>query len=157
MEEYDKISYEDIIAQLSQSLFDSSSIHHKSTMELIDEINKEVLKVNDLKQIKFANPEKLSSKFDYKGNSYEIIFVGRELILEEDNYSWIIYEYRNAGKGPRAQLSVYKNPPSNNSVKIHTTSKFGFKNEFKIAKSDLATPEWIYNKLIELMDDSLPF
>ncbi len=155
MKEYEEISYEDILGRLSASMFGSSSIQN-THKELMDEINKQVLKVNNLKQIKFANPEKLSSKFEYQGKSYEIIFVGRELALEEDNYSWIIYDRSRKG-GPRAQLSVYKNPPSNHSVRILTTSMFGFKKDLRIAKSDLNTPEWIYNKLIELMDEALPF
>ena len=155
MKEYGEISYDEILAHLSASLFNYSPIQN-THKDLMDEINKQVLKVNNLKQIKFANPEKLNTKFEYQGHSYEIVFVGRELALEEDNYSWVIYDKRDS-KRAQAQLSVYKNPPSANSVKIHTTSRFGHKEDVFISKTDLNTPEWIQNRLIDLMDEALPF
>lgn len=41
------------------------------------------------KQIRFANPDKLNGKYKIDGKSgYEICYVGRSLIISEDNWTW---------------------------------------------------------------------
>ena len=127
----------------------------KSNNDLKLQIEKELLKVDGRKQIHFANPEKLSGKIEHKGATYEIVYIGRDLSLAEDNFTWICRPIKNVLN--EAQLTVFKNPIKDGEIKLHMKSIFETKPEASIKREFLNQPTWIRTKLLELADPALPF
>ena len=70
-------------------LYGSASFNLNSIQE---QITKEIARLNDIKPIHFKNPEKLNGIVHNRGEAIEVTFIGRELSLKEDNWTWIVKE-----------------------------------------------------------------
>lgn len=105
-------------------------------------------------RIKFKNPEKINGDYDKLGYSYTITYIGRDLSLEGDNYTWQI----NSKMNPNAisKLSVFKYQDI--SIKgIDVLVKTMYSTQKKLIDRKLFdNPQWIINTLIESVEE-LPF
>lgn len=104
--------------------------------------------------IKFKNPEKINGNYDKLGYSYTITYIGRDLALEGDNYTWQI----NSKMNPNAisKLSVFKYQEIG--IKgVDVLLKTIYSTEKKLIDRNLFNnPQWIINTLIESVEE-LPF
>ena len=75
-----------------------------------EQITKEIARLNDIKPIHFKNPEKLNGIVHNRGEALEVTFIGRELSLKEDNWTWIVKEPKS---NYEHTLSILKYPKHN--------------------------------------------
>ncbi len=145
MEEQSQIDTLKIMGDIINSLkqFESSSIDWQ------DVVLKELYN-----SIKFKNPEKINGAYHKSGYEYGITYIGRDLTLEGDNYTWQIVS--NPSKTNTAKLSVFKYQDAGMKG-IDVLIKTLYSTEKKIVDRKLFdNPDWIINTLIESVDE-LPF
>lgn len=114
---------------------------------LYDSINEQMAKLNDTKPIYFKNPEKLNGDCQIRGESFEIIFIGRDLYLNEDNWTWILTEKLR----PLAdhKLTILKYPKLDGYATMIKTG-YGQKTTEEIHRKDLNDFNFIMNQFVSL-------
>ena len=137
---------------------DLTSTLYKSLIEagmdvknIQDQITKEIARLNDIKPIHFKNPEKLNGIVHNRGEAIEVTFIGRELSLKEDNWTWIVKEPKS---NYEHTLSILKYPKHNGYATMIKNS-YGQKTEAEINRSDLDKMDFMIQQLCSLTD--LPF
>lgn len=158
METKDSLELHDLFSKIVNSYTSGSAISAAAVdaaRELQNQIDKELLKVSNLKQIHFSNPTKINGKYESNGFSFEIVYLGRDLGLDEDNFTWLCRQKDNPSN--EAQLTVFKNPIKNGEVKLHMKSIYETKPPATIRREFLNEPTWIRTKLLELANPNLPF
>lgn len=128
--------------------YGSSSIN---LMDIQSQILKEIARLNDIKPIHFKNPEKLNGIVHKSGDAMEITFIGRELSLKEDNWTWIV---KDAKSNYEHTLSILKYPKHNGYATMIKNS-YGQKTESEINRSNLDKMDFMIQQLCSLTD--LPF
>lgn len=116
-----------------------------------EQITKEIARLNDIKPIHFKNPEKLNGIVHNRGEAIEITFIGRELSLKEDNWTWIVKEPKSNFEHT---LSILKYPKLNGYATMIKNS-YGQKTETEINRRDLDKMDFMIQQLCSLTD--LPF
>ena len=116
-----------------------------------EQITKEIARLNEIKPIHFKNPEKLNGKITKNGEVLEVTFIGRELSLAEDNWTWIVKEPKS---NYEHTLSILKYPKLNGYATMIKNS-YGQKTESEINRSNLDKMEFMVEQLQSLTD--LPF
>jgi hypothetical protein len=116
-----------------------------------EQITKEIARLNEIKPIHFKNPEKLNGKISKNGEVLEVTFIGRELSLAEDNWTWIVKEPKS---NYEHTLSILKYPKLNGYATMIKNS-YGQKTESEINRSNLDKMEFMVEQLQSLTD--LPF
>ncbi len=137
---------------------DLTSTLYKSLIEagmdvknIQDQITKEIARLNDIKPIHFKNPEKLNGIVHNRGEAIEVTFIGRELSLKEDNWTWIVKEPKS---NYEHTLSILKYPKHNGYATMIKNS-YGQKTEAEINRRDLDKMDFMIQQLCSLTD--LPF
>jgi len=137
---------------------DLTSTLYKSLIEagmdvnnIKDQITKEIARLNEIKPIHFKNPEKLNGKISKNSEVLEVTFIGRELSLKEDNWTWIVKEPKSNFEHT---LSILKYPKLNGYATMIKNS-YGQKTETEIDRKDLDKMEFMVEQLQSLTD--LPF
>ncbi len=137
---------------------DLTSTLYKSLIEagmdvknIQDQITKEIARLNEIKPIHFKNPEKLNGIVHNRGEALEVTFIGRELSLKEDNWTWIV---KDAKSNYEHTLSILKYPKLNGYATMIKNS-YGQKTEAEINRSDLDKMDFMIQQLCSLTD--LPF
>lgn len=128
--------------------YGSSSIN---LMDIQSQILKEIARLNDIKPIHFKNPEKLNGNIVRHGNTMEITFIGRDLSLAEDNWTWVLKESKT---NYEHTLSILKYPKHNGYATIIKNS-YGQKTESEINRNLLNSMDFMVEQLHSLTD--LPF
>lgn len=116
-----------------------------------EQITKEIARLNDIKPIHFKNPEKLNGKLHKGGEVLDITFIGRELSLKEDNWTWVVKESKSNFEHT---LSILKYPKHNGYATMIKNS-YGQKTESEINRSNLDKMDFMVEQLHSLTD--LPF
>ena len=116
-----------------------------------EQITKEIARLNDIKPIHFKNPEKLNGIVHNRGEAIEVTFIGRELSLKEDNWTWIVKEPKSNFEHT---LSILKYPKLNGYATMIKNS-YGQKTETEINRRDLDKMDFMIQQLCSLTD--LPF
>ena len=116
-----------------------------------EQITKEIARLNDIKPIHFKNPEKLNGIVHNRGEAIEVTFIGRELSLKEDNWTWIVKEPKS---NYEHTLSILKYPKLNGYATMIKNS-YGQKTETEINRRDLDKMDFMIQQLCSLTD--LPF
>lgn len=116
-----------------------------------EQITKEIARLNDIKPIHFKNPEKLNGIVHNRGEALEVTFIGRELSLKEDNWTWIVKEPKS---NYEHTLSILKYPKHNGYATMIKNS-YGQKTETEINRRDLDKMDFMVEQLQSLTD--LPF
>lgn len=116
-----------------------------------EQITKEIARLNDIKPIHFKNPEKLNGIVHNRGEAIEVTFIGRELSLKEDNWTWIVKEPKS---NYEHTLSILKYPKHNGYATMIKNS-YGQKTETEINRRDLDKMDFMIQQLCSLTD--LPF
>ena len=148
--------YEHIVQTFgSSSYMDILAQSVRSSKELKDIIDSQMLKLYNQKQLSFTNPSKLNEKIEYKGRLYEIVYVGRELALAEDNFTWECRISTNLYH--TATLSIFKNPLETGDINVSMKSIYDKKENMHIKRELLNNPNWIREKLLELANPDSPF
>ena len=137
----------DLTSTLYQSLIEAG-VDVKNIQE---QITKEIARLNEIKPIHFKNPEKLNGKISKNGEVLEVTFIGRELSLAEDNWTWIVKEPKSKYEHT---LSILKYPKLNGYATMIKNS-YGQKTESEINRSNLDKMEFMVEQLQSLTD--LPF
>ncbi len=137
---------------------DLTSTLYKSLIEagmdvknIQEQITKEIARLNDIKPIHFKNPEKLNGIVHNRGEALEVTFIGRELSLKEDNWTWIV---KDAKSNYEHTLSILKYPKHNGYATMIKNS-YGQKTEAEINRRDLDKMDFMIQQLCSLTD--LPF
>lgn len=132
--------------------FKTLSFSMTAFKDLEEQITREMARLNNIKPIHFKNPEKLNGRYEHDGHSLVITFIGRDLSMSEDNWTWIVDDinYTNAD----LKLSILKYPKLDGYATMIKTS-YGQKTEQQIKKTDLENIEWMKKELLNLVD--LPF
>ena len=120
--------------------------------DIEEQIAKEIARLNNIKPIHFKNPEKLNGKYEYKGNSLEVMFIGRELSLSEDNWTWLVKELKYSNR--EHTLSILKYPKLDGYATM-IKNAYGQKETKEIQRENLDSIEWMRSELVSLTD--LPF
>ncbi len=139
--------------------FDSTSKIYQYLMEtgldvknVHDQILKEIARLNDIKPIHFKNPEKLNGMVKHNGKVLlEVTFIGRDLSLKEDNWTWLVKE---ADTNFEHSLTILKYPKKNGYATMIKNS-YGQKTEEEIIRSNLNNMDFMIDKMYSLTD--LPF
>lgn len=143
METKDEVSWQDLIMQMSSS---SANLNY-----IQEQLNKEIARLNDIKAIHFKNPEKLNGIVHNRGEAIEVTFIGRDLSLAEDNWTWVVKE---AKTNYEHTLSILKYPKLNGYATMVKNS-YGQKTESEINRSNLDKMDFMIQQLCSLTD--LPF
>ena len=120
--------------------------------DIEEQITKEIARLNNIKPIHFKNPEKLNGKYEYLGDSLEVMFIGRELSLSEDNWTWLVKELKHTNR--EHTLSILKYPKLDGYATM-IKNAYGQKETYEIRRENLDSIEWIRNELVSLIN--LPF
>lgn len=118
---------------------------------LYDDLDEQLAKMKGLNPIVFKNPEKLNGKVEMRGKGYEITFIGRNLSVKENNWTWILTE---ANANIEHTLSVLKYPQTDGYATIITNS-YGQVSKSEVLRNSLDNKQFILNKLLALTE--LPF
>ena len=148
METKDVLSWQDVIMN---SMYAMKSTND-TINSLYDMINLEYSKVNGMKPLHFSSPEKLNGEWRNSGQRGKITFIGRDLGLNADNWSWVISD---VNLKTEHILSVYKNPESNG-VYLIRKKCYGIETQMKVSRDFFDNPENIKKELISMVE-SLPF
>lgn len=143
METKDEVSWQDLIMQMSSSSANLNDIQ--------GQILKEIARLNNIKPIHFKNPEKLNGIVHKRGDAMEITFIGRDLSLKEDNWTWLVKESKT---NYEHSLSILKYPKHNGYATMIKNS-YGQKTESEINRRDLDSMDFMVEQLHSLTD--LPF
>lgn len=120
-----------------------------------DQIDKGIANLYNRKAIHFKNPEKLNGRYP---NSFipdqqvDVTFIGRELSISEDNWTWILTELNAPNR--EHSLSVLKYPQTDGYATVMTNA-WGLKNRKEILLNDLHNFEFMKRELLSLTN--LPF
>jgi hypothetical protein len=120
--------------------------------DIEEQIAKEIARLNNIKPIHFKNPEKLNGRYEYDGNSFEVMFIGRELSIAEDNWTWLVKELKYSNREHTFSILKY---PKLDGYATMIKNAYGHKTELEILRSNLDNIEWMRNELLTLAD--LPF
>jgi hypothetical protein len=137
----------DLTSTLYQSLIEAGM----DVKNIQEQITKEIARLNEIKPIHFKNPEKLNGKISKNGEVLEVTFIGRELSLAEDNWTWIVKEPKS---NYEHTLSILKYPKLNGYATMIKNS-YGQKTQSEINRSNLDKMNFMVEQLQSLTD--LPF
>ena len=99
----------ELTSKLYQSLIEAGM----DVKNIQEQITKEIARLNEIKPIHFKNPEKLNGKISKNGMVLEVTFIGRELSLAEDNWTWVV---KDSKSNYEHTLSILKYPKLNRLV-----------------------------------------
>ena len=119
---------------------------------LYDDLDEQIAKMNGLNPIVFKNPEKLNGKVELRGKAYEVTFIGRNLSVKENNWTWVLTEID--ANDIEHTLSVLKYPQTDGYATIITNS-YGQVTKSEVLRNNLDNKQFILNKLLSLTE--LPF
>ena len=119
---------------------------------LYDDLDEQMAKMNGLNPIVFKNPEKLNAQIEIRGKSYEVTFIGRNLSIKENNWTWVLSE-RNLNNTEHT-LSVLKYPKTDGYATIITNS-YGQIKKTEVLRNNLDNMQFMINQLVSLTE--LPF
>lgn len=119
---------------------------------LYDDLDEQMAKMNGLNPIVFKNPEKLNGKVELRGKAYEVTFIGRNLSVKENNWTWVLTEID--ANNIEHTLSVLKYPQTDGYATIITNS-YGQVTKSEVLRNNLDNKQFILNKLLSLTE--LPF
>ena len=119
---------------------------------LYDDLDEQMAKMNGLNPIVFKNPEKLNGKVELRGKAYEVTFIGRNLSVKENNWTWVLTEID--ANDIEHTLSVLKYPQTDGYATIVTNS-YGQVSKSEVLRNNLDNKQFILNKLLSLTE--LPF
>jgi hypothetical protein len=122
-----------------------------SPWEAPDDLDEQISKMNGLNPIVFKNPEKLNGKVEMRGKAYEVTFIGRNLSVKENNWTWVLTETE---ANIEHTLSVLKYPKTDGYATIVTNS-YGQIKTIEVLRNNLDDKQFILNKLLSLTE--LPF
>jgi hypothetical protein len=120
--------------------------------DIEEQITKEIARLNNIKPIHFKNPEKLNGKYESRGDSLEVMFIGRELSIAEDNWTWLVKELKYSNR--EHTLSILKYPKLDGYATM-IKNAYGQKETKEIRRENLDSIEWMRNELVSLTN--LPF
>jgi hypothetical protein len=120
--------------------------------DIEEQITKEIARLNNIKPIHFKNPEKLNGRYEYLGDSLEVMFIGRELSLSEDNWTWLVKELKHTNR--EHTLSILKYPKLDGYATM-IKNAYGQKETKEIRRENLDSIEWMRSELVSLTN--LPF
>lgn len=138
------LAWQDIILKAQST---NPTIKH-----LYDSINEQMTKLNNTKPIHFKNPEKLNGKCQIRGESYEITFIGRDLSVNEDNWTWILSETNRAWA--EHKLTIMKYPKLDGYATMIKVG-YGHATTEEINRRDLDDIQFMMNQFVSLTD--IPF
>lgn len=118
---------------------------------LYDDLDEQMAKMKGLKPILFKNPEKLNAQMEIRGKSYEVTFIGRDLSVKENNWTWVLSEKNTTYE---FTLSVLKYPKIDGYATIITNS-YGKIKTTEVLRNNLDNKQFIINQLVSLTE--LPF
>jgi hypothetical protein len=148
METKDELSWQDLLWRSMNAIQSSNP-----TIDgLYDDLDEQMAKMNGLNPIVFKNPEKLNGKVEMRGKAYEVVFIGRNLSVKENNWTWVLTEI-NANNIEHT-LSVLKYPKTDGYATIVTNS-YGQVSKSEVLRNNLDDKQFILNKLLSLTE--LPF
>jgi len=138
----------DLTSKLYQSLIEAGV----DINNIQEQITKEIARLNDIKPIHFNNPEKLNGLIKHNSNILlEVTFIGRDLSLKEDNWTWLVKE---ADTNFEHSLTILKYPKKNGYATMIKNS-YGQKTEEEIIRSNLNNMDFMIDKMYSLTE--LPF
>jgi hypothetical protein len=137
----------DLTSTLYKSLIEAG-MDIKSIQE---QITKELARLNEIKPIHFKNPEKLNGIIQKRDGNLEVTFIGRELSLAEDNWTWIV---KDSKSNYEHTLSILKYPKLNGYATMIKNS-YGQKTESEINRTNLNRIDFMIEQMQSLTD--LPF
>jgi hypothetical protein len=148
METKDELSWQDLLWRSMNAIRSTNA----TIDSLYDDLDEQMAKMNGLTPIVFKNPEKLNGKIEMRGKSYEITFIGRNLSVKENNWTWVLTEI-NANNIEHT-LSVLKYPKTDGYATIVTNS-YGQVSKSEVLRNNLDNKQFILNQLLALTE--LPF
>jgi len=148
METKDELSWQDLLWRSMNAIRSTNA----TIDSLYDDLDEQMAKMNGLNPIVFKNPEKLNGKIDMRGKSYEVTFIGRNLSVKENNWTWVLTEI-NANNIEHT-LSVLKYPKTDGYATIVTNS-YGQVSKSEVLRNNLDNKQFILNQLLALTE--LPF
>jgi len=148
METKDELSWQDLLWRSMNAIRSTNA----TIDSLYDDLDEQMAKMNGLNPIVFKNPEKLNGKIDMRGKSYEVTFIGRNLSVKENNWTWVLTEI-NANNIEHT-LSVLKYPKTDGYATIVTNS-YGQVSKSEVLRNNLDNKQFILNQLLSLTE--LPF
>jgi hypothetical protein len=137
-------------------VYDLYKIFGLANMEFKDieeQITKEMAKMNEIKPIHFNNPEKLNGIYQHNGNTFKVTFIGRELKLQHDNWTWTVTDVKYPNRVANT-LSILKYPKLNGYATMIRYS-YGQETQEEIKRDKLNDIEFLKSQLLTLAD--LPF
>lgn len=145
MEPKDFDSTSKIYQYLMEAGLDAKNVH--------DQILKEIARLNDIKPIYFTNPEKLNGSLFSADNreTYKVTFVGRDLSIKADNWTWHV---ESLGKAFEHKLTILKYPEKNGYATVIKTS-YGVSQQFEISRDKLNDLNWMIEQIKTIGE--LPF
>jgi hypothetical protein len=148
METKDELSWQDLLWRSMNAIQSTNA----TIDSLYDDLDEQMAKMNGLNPIVFKNPEKLNGKIEMRGKSYEVTFIGRNLSVKENNWTWVLTEI-NANNIEHT-LSVLKYPKTDGYATIVTNS-YGQVSKSEVLRNNLDNKQFILNQLLALTE--LPF
>ena len=146
-DEYEIQTWQDVLWRSMNAIHSTNAIIDS----LYDDLDEQMAKMNGLNPIVFKNPEKLNGKVEFRGKSYEITFIGRNLSVKENNWTWVLTE---KDADIEHTLSVLKYPQTDGYATIITNS-YGQVSKSEVLRNNLDNKQFILNKLLSLTE--LPF
>ena len=147
METKDGLSWQDLLWRSMNAIQSTNA----TIDSLYDDLDEQMAKMNGLNPIVFKNPEKLNGKVEMRGKAYEVTFIGRNLSIKENNWTWVLTE---ANANIEHTLSVLKYPQTDGYATIITNS-YGQVSKSEVLRNNLDNKQFILNKLLSLTE--LPF
>lgn len=146
-DEYEIQTWQDVLWRSMNAIHSTNAIIDS----LYDDLDEQMAKMNGLNPIVFKNPEKLNGKVEFRGWSYEVTFIGRNLSLKENNWTWVLTK---KDADIEHTLSVLKYPQTDGYATIITNS-YGQVSKSEVLRNNLDNKQFILNKLLSLTE--LPF
>lgn len=119
---------------------------------LYNDLDSQIANLNGIKPIHFKTPEKLNGRYERNGESLEVMFIGRDLSLAKDNWTWLVKELNSSNR--EHKLSILKYPTKTGYATI-VKNAYGLESEQDILINTLYNIEWMRRELVTLID--LPF
>lgn len=139
----------DLTSKLYQALIEAGM----DVNSIQQQITKEIARLNDIKPIHFKNPEKLNGTLfsSDKRETYKVTFIGRDLSIKEDNWTWHV---ESVGKTFEHKLTILKYPEKNGYATVIRNS-YGVSNRFEIDRNKLNDLTWMIEQIQTIGE--LPF
>jgi hypothetical protein len=147
METKDGLSWQDLLWRSMNAIQSTNA----TIDSLYDDLDEQMAKMQGLNPIVFKNPEKLNGKVELRGKAYEVTFIGRNLSVKENNWTWVLTE---TDANIEHTLSVLKYPQTDGYATIITNS-YGQVSKSEVLRNNLDNKQFILNKLLSLTE--LPF